>query len=92
MTNIKIQVKRNSYLIARYNEGKVILLDPNEGKLYTLNQVASCIWRFLWQVRTLKEIVIRIKSKFKVSAQRAEDDVASFVKESLKNKLLKKAG
>lgn len=80
--------KRNVACIYRGIEGKIVVLDPNEGKLFDLNKTASKLWSFLWKPRTKKELLQYLYKNYDIDSDKAKKDIKDFVKNSLKEKLL----
>ena len=88
MADKSLKIKRGPSLIARKAKNKVILLDPREGKLSILNSTALTIWSFIWKPRTIDEITKKITKEYDLPYDKAEEDVALFIKKSLDLKLV----
>jgi len=89
--NQNISVKKKSGVIAREADQKIIILDPKEGSVYTLNDTAAYIWKFLHKKRSVSEILKKIADDFEVPESKIRKDVINFIQKGIKNKLLQKS-
>lgn len=80
--------KRNSAVIARRVENKIMILHPLEGKLHTCNLVGTYIWRILWKSQTIESIADKVTKKFEVNKKESRKDVEVFLKKAIKDKLI----
>lgn len=90
--NSKTFVKRKNALVVRSAGEKIIILDPKRGAVYTLNYIATKIWRYLYKKRSIGEIVQKITSEFKIPTEKAQKDILDFIKKGEDNKLLQISG
>lgn len=79
---------RNSAVLWRELDGEAILLDPQEGCSYNLNQVGTLIWTLLDGKHTLAGIATTLCEAFEVEHAQALQDVQQLVNELLEHKLL----
>lgn len=84
-------VKKMRRIVSREVEDKIIILDPQEGNVFTFNNTAAHIWKFLYKKRAITEIVKKISVDFDIPENQIQKDVAAFIQEGIKNKLLKKS-
>ena len=61
-------------------EGRVVLIDANEGELLHLNEVGSRVWELLDGTRSVAQLVDELHAGFDVSPARLHKDVSGFVR------------
>ena len=76
----------------RVIEGRVVLIDANEGELLHLNEVGSRLWELLDGTRSVAQLVDQIHAEFDVSPARLRKDVNRFVGTLHRMELVGKAG
>ena len=81
-------------VVARVIEDELIIvplvagIGDMEDELYTLNETGRAIWEKLDGKKALKEIVENLSLEYDSSPEELEKDVAGFVMELLKRKML----
>lgn len=70
-----------SRVIGTELDGEFVMLDPDSGTYYGLNEVGSAVWRLLASPRRLDEIVGHICDTFDVTPDRCRADVEALVAE-----------
>ena len=71
-------------------EGRVVLIDANEGELLHLNEVASRVWELLDGTRSVAQLVDELREGFDVSTVRLRKDVSKFVRKLHRMELTRK--
>jgi hypothetical protein len=74
----------------RVIEGRVVLIDANEGELLHLNEVGSRVWGLLDGTRSVAELVDELQAGFDVSSLRLARDVRKFVRKLHRMELIAK--
>ena len=64
----------------RVIEGRVVLIDANEGELLHLNEVGSRVWELLDGTRSVAQLIDELHAGFDVSPARLRKDVSKFVR------------
>lgn len=86
MVDLTTCYQKTASIVGRRIEDEVILvpIGRNVGDLqniYTLNEVASCIWESIDGARTLGSIVGQVLQEFEVDREQAEADVLEFARQ-----------
>ena len=71
-------------------EGRVVLIDANEGELLHLNEVGSRVWELLDGTRSVAQLVDELHAGFDVSPARLRKDVNNFVRRLHRMELITK--
>lgn len=56
-------------------DGEFVMLDPDSGTYYGLDEVGSAVWRFLASPRRLDEVVAHVCAGFEVTPERCRADL-----------------
>lgn len=80
---------RNNDILWKLIEDKVVLLDMDEARAITLNDVGSHIWTALENQRTKDELVQDVTLTFDIDEKNAKKDVYSFLDEMIKRDLIR---
>lgn len=86
----KSKYKINTKVISKEIDEQIFILDANEGKLRSLNPVASLIWIQLKKPKSLAQLVDKILEEFDVEEKTAHRDAQEFLRKYLKKGLIKK--
>lgn len=70
-------------------DGKVVLLSIENGEYYNMNEVGSRIWALLEQPMTVGALIEGLMAEFDVTQEQCELEVAAFLGQLSKDKLLK---
>jgi hypothetical protein len=62
-------------------DGEFVMLDPDSGTYYGLDEVGSAVWRLLASPRRLGEVVSHLCEAFDVTPDRCRADVEALVAE-----------
>ena len=81
--------KRNNDILWKLIEDRVVLLDMDEGRAITLNEVGSNIWTALEKHKTKEELLQDVTAAFDIDEKTARRDVYSFLDEMLKRDLIR---
>jgi len=80
---------RNNEILWKLIEDKVVLLDMDEGRAITLNEVGSHIWTSLEKEKTNDELVQDVTSAFDIGEDTARKDTNAFLDDMLKRDLIR---
>jgi len=84
-------------VVAREIQGELLLIpiisgdDENEDAIFTLNETGRLIWDKLQKKKNMKGIIVELSSEFSASGKNIQEDVAGFLKELLKRKIVVKS-
>jgi len=84
MTKYKI----NKGLIVQKLDKKTVIFDSDKSVLYTFNETASEIFRWLKKGLDKKEIVAKIVKKYRVKEDKVKNDFDQLIGDLLKKKIL----
>jgi coenzyme PQQ biosynthesis protein PqqD len=73
--------RRGERIVARRGEDAVILLDPDSGNYYTLDDVGGRIWELCDGSRTVDEIADLLAAEYDAPAERIRADVIELLSE-----------
>ena len=62
-------------------DGEYVMLDPDSGHYYGLNEVGTIVWRCLSQPRRLQDLVGHVCERFDVTPAQCLIDVSALVRE-----------
>ncbi len=79
--------KQNPAMITRTIDGLAVIMDPQEGKVLSLNLVGTLIWEMANGNNTQEEILAAVCNEFDVCRELASSDLTEFV-ETLAGKSL----
>lgn len=82
-------ITRNNAILWKLIDGKVVLLDMDEARAITLNDVGSHIWMALERQKTHDELVQDVVTAFDIDEDTAKKDTHSFLNEMIKKDLIK---
>jgi hypothetical protein len=77
-----------SQVVGTELDGEFVMLDPESGNYYGLNEVGSEVWRLLSSPRRLDEVVAHVCATFEVTPERSRADVERLVLELASRKLV----
>jgi oligoribonuclease (3'-5' exoribonuclease) len=77
--NLDAKVIRNSETAYRSLDGEGLIMNPSDSTLHSLDEVASCIWEFIAEEHTVREVVDRVLERFACERAEAEGDVLEFL-------------
>jgi len=80
---------RNNDILWKLIEDKVVLLDMDEGRAITLNEVGSHIWTSLEKHKTQEELLQDVTSAFDIDKDTARKDTTAFLDDMLKRDLIR---
>lgn len=81
-------LRRNNTILWRELDGEAVLLDPNAGCSYNLNQVGTLIWKMLDGTHTSDEIVSAICEQYEVELGQALQDLEHLLADMRANNLV----
>lgn len=86
--NSSIVLKQNPEMITRTIDGYAVIMDPQEGKVLTLNEVGTLVWELAESSSTKEDILIQICREFEVGREEALADMEEFTKTLIEKRLL----
>lgn len=69
-------------------DGEFVMLDPDSGNYYGLNEVGSAVWRLIASPRRLDEVVAHVCATFEVAPDRCRADVEQLLAELASRQLV----
>jgi hypothetical protein len=69
-------------------DGEFVMLDPDSGNYYGLNEVGSTVWRLIASPRRLDEVVAHVCATFEVAPDRCRADVEQLLSELANRQLV----
>jgi len=79
--------QRRSVLTTRQAD-TLVLLDPNSGEYYSLNEVGARVWDLCDGSRTVADVVAAICGEFDCSPETVQDDVLHILDELVADRLV----
>ncbi len=70
-------------------DGEFVMLDPDSGIYYGLNEIGTAVWRFLSSPRRLDEVVAHVCEGFDVTPERCRADVDRLLAELAARRLVR---
>jgi len=67
---------RNSKTISGRLHDEMVMMDPEQGKYFSLNQVATRIWDMLEGELTIDELCAMLREEYEVESHRCNEEVA----------------
>jgi coenzyme PQQ biosynthesis protein PqqD len=83
---------RADRVLAHRGEAELVLLDPDDGNYYTLNEVGARVWELCDGQRRVAEIAETLHQEFDAPADEIERDLAELLEELAGAKLVVDAG
>lgn len=80
--------KQSPSMITRTIDGLAVIMDPQEGKVLSLNSVGTLIWEMADGSNTTEQIVAAVCGEFDVQKELAASDLEEFVEILAGKKLL----
>lgn len=73
-------------------EGRLLLLLPDDTRLYSFNESGRLVWLGLLRKRSTASIAATIARKFRLPVASAERDVRDLLKDLLRRKVIRRVG
>jgi len=89
MLDFNATIVRSPEQVSGDLDGKVVLLSIENGEYYNMNEVGSRIWALLEKPMTVTALIEQLLAEFEVERPTCEAEVAAFLEQLLKDKLLK---
>lgn len=80
--------KQNPAMITRTIDGLAVIMDPQEGRVLSLNPVGTLIWDMADGSNAQEDILTAVCSEFDVSRDEASPDLVEFVEKLAGKNLL----
>ena len=81
-------MKRNQSLVTRKHEGKMVVFNPETGKVFLLNKTAHMILDFCDGNRNLNEIARLIAEHFQIDMDLATKDIKEILEDFKKAQII----
>jgi hypothetical protein len=79
---------RNKEFVWRNLDGEVVLLNPNSGKYFGMNEVGCSFWEKVDDKRRLEEIVDLLLEEYNVDRETLEKDISELAASLEKNDIV----
>lgn len=90
--NLNTRVKRTDKALSTPVADELVMFEPDAGKYYGLNEIATAIWEKLEKEMTVDELCEALTSEFDVSPEQCREDVVDFLKKLVEKELVKITG
>lgn len=78
-----------SQVVATELDGEFVMLDPDSGTYYGLNEVGSEVWRLVATPRRFAELVAHVRARFDVTEDACEADLHALIADLEVRRLVK---
>lgn len=85
-----MKIKRERGVFSKKIRGRWLLLEKNKEYIRELNEVASYIWGLIKKPVSINQIVTNLCQEYRVGKKKAKQDVEKFIKQYLREGLIKK--
>ena len=79
---------RNSNTISGRLHDELVMMDPEQGKYFSLNQVATRIWDLLEAPESIEGLCAKLSAEYEVDSWQCQEEVASYIREMVGLRLL----
>ena len=69
-------------------DGEVAMMNPDKGKYYGFDSIASRVWEIIFKPITYEELINQLIVEYDVSKQTCENDIRSLLEKLLKEGLI----
>ncbi len=92
MIRLEQKFKQHPQVVAtELDPNEAVLLHLDNQRYYTLNQTGWCIWKYLEENLTLRQIVQKLQEQYKVDPKNAERSVINLINDLNLDKLVEEA-
>lgn len=88
--NLQTRVKRTDKVLSTPVADELVMFEPDDGKYYGLNEIATAIWEKLEKEMTVEQLCDTLTSEFDVSTEQCRKDVLDFLPQLIDKGLVKK--
>lgn len=75
---------RNSRTISGRLHDEMVMMDPDQGKYFSLNPVATRIWDFLGKEQTVDELCVHLREEYEVESHKCIEEVRDHLEEMVR--------
>lgn len=79
---------RNSKTISGRLHDEIVMMDPEQGKYFSLNPVATRIWDLLEKPVTAEWLCGRLREEYEVNSEKCIEEVSSHIDEMVQLRLI----
>jgi hypothetical protein len=83
-----LRLEHNEAVLTQQVGGTRVLLDPDEGRYYSLDDVSGRIWDLCDGSRDVREVIATVEDEYEAEPGVIEHDVQVFLSELLAERLL----
>lgn len=87
-TSGEARLVRRPGVLHRRLEGESVLLDPDSGTYYALNEVGSRVWELCSAEPTFDQVVETLLAEYEVDPDRLREDLGSLLDRLVEERLL----
>ena len=84
----RLRLEHNEAVLTQQVGGTRVLLDPDEGRYYSLDEVSGRIWDLCDGTREVREVIATVEDEYEAEPGMIEHDVEVFLSELLAERLL----
>jgi hypothetical protein len=92
MTNLQQKIVRNADVLSAPVQEELVMFDVEAGRYFSLNEMASAIWRRLEAPVTIEALCAEMQETFDVSPERCREDLTAFVSKLEAKGLVRRLG
>jgi hypothetical protein len=83
-----IRLERNDGVLTQEVGGTRVLLDPDGGRYYSLDEISGRIWDLCDGSRDVADVIATVQDEYEAEPERIERDVMRFLDEMVAERLL----
>ncbi len=86
--NPRLRLEHNEAVLSQEVGGTRVLLEPDEGRYYSLDEISGRIWDLCDGTREVREVIAAVEEEYESEPGVIEHDVEAFLSELLAERLL----
>lgn len=83
---------RNSRAISGRLHEELVMMDPEQGKYFSLNRVATRIWDLLEKPMDIDQLCVVLLEEYEISQDRCHEEVGDYLRQMLRLGLIAGSG
>lgn len=86
--NLNLRLRRSEKILFTQIDNDRVMVDPENGGYFGLNEVAGEIWDLLSQPRTPAEICVELQARYEVDGETCQNETQTVLGRMLRLKLI----
>ena len=83
-----VTVRRNPDILFREIEGESVLLDPDQGTYYTLNETGTAVWNLIEEPTPVTGLIATLLEQYEVTPEQAKSEVDKLLQDLQEHRLV----